>query len=67
MPAAQPYAHAGVLVNTGELIITFDQLRDGYAMRTGPFTWERQEYKVIRRLDDGTYLVEEPKWIGAPS
>ncbi len=51
--------------------ITAEQLKQGYRVFTGinPWAWEsddepvsseRHEYKVIRKTDAGTYIVEEP-------
>lgn len=42
------------------LIVTSEQKRDGYWRREGTMTYP-MKYVVIRKLDDGNYLVHNPE------
>lgn len=41
-------------------VVTPDQLRDGYHVQRGIGDFDVQPYWIVRRLDDGNYLVRDP-------
>lgn len=41
-------------------VVTPEQLRDGYVVQRGIGDFDVRRYAVIRRLDDGSYLVRDP-------
>lgn len=41
-------------------VVTPDQLRDGYHVQRGVGDFDVRPYWIVRRLDDGNYLVRDP-------